>query len=319
MSAISDEKRRKAALYIVKTLTRQNSIIQKPLSRVNIKNIPDDTEPRIKDWIRRYKGAKEVYGSAAMAARAIRTRRPGDLDFAVDNPEYAANALAGIFKRKGYTTRINVDLKYQRYVVQIKKNKRWVDVIDIHPIQKFHTKYDFYGRSIPSEKIRGIPIQKVADQLLRKANSITQRRRDGSMGAPPHRELKDTRDFIQAAQLLLESLETRSRAEKKRAEQVRKALKVWKQYQKQLKNGGKVKTPKQISKTRAKKFVKKAVKKPSVDVDRLVFLDDDVLGVEKAKPARKKKGVKTVKKKVKKKKGLGKTVDELTEYINKQF
>jgi hypothetical protein len=318
MSRVSDEQRRKAALYIVKALSTQSSIIQKPLSKVNIKNIPDDVEPRIKDWIRRYRGAKEVYGSAAAATHAARPRPPSDLDIVVDNPKHAATALAGIFKRKGYTVRINVNPQWERYVVQIKKGNQWVDAIDVHPIKGFHTKYDLYGRSLPSEKIRGIPIQKVADQLLRKADALTRKRKDGTMGPPPRRELKDTVDFVQTAELLLESLEVRSAAEKKRAEQVRKALRVWKQHLKQLK--GKAKIPKQISKTRAKKFVRRAVKTPSVDVDRLVFIDDDVLGVKKPTKV-KKRGVKAVSKKpkAKKKKGLGKTVDDLTKYINKQF
>ena len=75
-----EQKRFDAALLIAKTLGNELSVVSKPLSSVDVKNIPNSVEPQIKDWIRKYKGKSEVYGSGAMSTHSFHARKPQDLD-----------------------------------------------------------------------------------------------------------------------------------------------------------------------------------------------------------------------------------------------
>ena len=275
MNLIQPEKARfDAALVIVKTLGNELSVISKPLASVDIKNIPNAVEPQVKDWIRKYKGKSEVYGSGAMSTHSFHARRPSDLDIVIDNPKHAAYSLAKIVKSKGYKVKIISNPQWGSYVVQIQTNGELVDALDIHPIKDHYGKYEFYGSSTAPLNKRGINLQRASDQLLRKAKSIMQIGKDGRMGAPMARELKDTTDFITTAELLLASLELKSRAQLARAQEVKKAVKIWKSYLKTLK--GKVSKTKHISRTRKDKFKRKAINNPSVDLDRLIFENGEI-------------------------------------------
>ena len=302
----SEQKRYNAAKVIVKTLENEYSVVSKPLSSVNIKNIPDNAEPAIRNYISTLKN-HEVYGSASGATHSIHARRPNDLDIVVTNPSKVAQDFSNIMRRKGIKTKVVGDPQWGSYIVQANIKGEWVDCCDVHPISDFRGKYDFYGSSKMPIKKNKISIQRLSDQLLRKANSITQRQKDGSMGAAPHREEKDTSDFIATAELLIASMQLKSQAQLAKAQQVKQELKVWKAHLRKLK-GSKTTNAKRkpLSATRQKKFVAKAVKKPGKDLDDLIFENGKV--IERKVPISKtKKKVQTPYNKRKAKRPYGKT------------
>ena len=276
----SEERRKQAALTIVRTLSEETSVVAKPMSSVNVKNIPDNAEPAIRSYIRTLKN-HEVYGSASMATHSIHARRPNDLDIVVTNPRKVAYDFSNIMRRKGIKTKVVGNPEWGSYVVQACQKGEWVDCCDIHPISKHGGKFDFYGSSQKPLTKNKINIQRSSDQLLRKFNAVTQiDPKTGKMGGSPHRDIKDTQDAIQIAELLLASMELKSKAQLAKAKKVKTELKVWKAHLRTL-NGGKsaTKTKKQkpISETRQKKFVKKAVKKPAKNVDDLIFENGKVV------------------------------------------
>ena len=262
--------RRSAALTICKSLGNELSVVATPLSQVDIRNIPNSTEPAVRNWIRTHAGRHEVYGSGAMATHRIHGRQPADLDIVIDNPRHAANALAGVMRGKGVPCKITPSKSPDAFVVQVKRRGEWVDALDIHPIAGHAGKYDFHGQSKPPMTANGINIQTAADQLLRKANAITQKG-----GAAPKRELKDTQDFISTAKMLLASIETRTAAQQARAKKVKAAIRVWESHLKTIKGAPPKPKRKQISKTRKTQYAKKAAASPGVNLDDLVFTSGD--------------------------------------------
>ena len=274
----AEERRKQAALTIVKTLSEETSVVAKPLSKVDIVNIPNNAEPAIKDWIRKYK-KHIVYGSGAMATHSIHARRPQDLDLVIDSPRVAASAFAKILRSKGHKVKVNYDPTWGSYVVQVgNREGGCVAAIDIHPLKGFEGKYEFYGSSLPPVIQKGINLQRAGDQLLRKANAITQRHKDGSMGAAPHRELKDTIDFITTTELLLASMELKSNAQLAKAKKIKEELKIWKTHLRTLQKGKESAVKrKPLSITRQKKFVAKAVKNPGKDIDDMIFENGKVI------------------------------------------
>lgn len=280
----TEEQRKQAALVICKTLSNETSVIAKPLSSIDVKNIPNSVEPLIRNWIRK-KANHEVYGSASMATHLIHARKPHDLDLVVSQPSSAANSLSALMRRHGVKTRIISKPDWDSYVIQTKDTKGvWVNAIDIHPAKGHYGKYELYGNSRPSLNVRGINLQQSSDQLLRKFNAITHRRLDGSMGGSPQREVKDTDDAIQIAEVLLASMELKSRVQLLKARKVKDAIEVWKVYLRRI-SGRDTKREKQISSMQTDKFVRKAVENPSKNLDSLVFMNGEI--TERVVPNRK--------------------------------
>lgn len=272
----TEEQRKQAALTICKTLSKETSIIAKPLSSINIENIPNSVEPLIRDWIRK-RANHEVYGSASMATHSVNARRPQDLDIVVSKPSSAANSLSILMRQHGIKTRIISKHAWDSYVVQTMDSKGvWVNAIDIHPTKGHYGKYELYGNSRPPFNVRGINLQQSSDQLLRKFNSITHRRRDGSMGGSPQREVKDTDDAIQIAEVLLSSMELKSKAQLLKAKKVRDAIQVWKAHLRRI-SGRDTKVENQISKVQQEKFTRKAIENPGKGLDSLVFENGEVV------------------------------------------
>ena len=274
----SEKRRKQAALTIVKTLHDEMSVVAKPMSAVNIKHIPDSVEPAIRNWLRKYH-AHEIYGSSSMATHSIHARRPNDLDIAVGNPGYVANSLASLMRSRGVKVKIVSDSTWGSYVIQVFSKGKYEDAVDIHPASSHGGKFEFYGASQEPLKKKGLSIQRSSDQLLRKFNAITQiDPKTGKMGAAPHREIKDTQDAIQITELLLASMQLKSKAQLAKAQKVKAELKVWKAHLTTLQGGKKKSTTKRkpLSATRQKKFVQKAVKKPAKDVDDFIFENGEV-------------------------------------------
>ena len=266
----TDKQRRTAALTIVKVLDDELSVVAKPLSQVDIRNIPDRVEPAVRSWIRGH-GNHEVYGSAAMATHQITGRQPADLDIVITDPNAAARSLATVMRRGGVKCRVTPSQSAGAYIVQTYLRSEWQDALDIHPLTGHAGAYEFYGRSKPPMTKNGIRLQRASDQLLRKANSVTGTRTDGTMGAAPARELKDTRDFVANARLLLASMETRTAAQTARARRVRGAINVWERHLKTMKGAPAKPKRKPVSKTRRTRYTQKARANPGVELDNLIF------------------------------------------------
>jgi hypothetical protein len=274
----TEQRRKTAAKTICSTLSKEFSVIAKPLASVNIRNIPDAAELAVRNWIRSHAGRHEVYGSSAMATHSVTARPPQDLDIVIDNPGHAARVLADILRRKRIKTKVTANPEWKSYVVQVMKNGAWVDAIDIHPIQEHSGKFEFHGESQKPIATRGINIQRASDQLLRKANAVTTIT-EGRMGAPEKRNFKDTIDFITTSELLLASLELKTKAQQARASQVRSAIKVWRSHLQTLEaapDKKKIGRKKPVSKTRADTYISKAKSRPAVDLDNLIFEEDSV-------------------------------------------
>ena len=274
----TEQQRKTAAKTIVATLGKEFSVIAKPLASVNIRNIPDVAEPAVRNWLRTHSGRHEVYGSGAMATHAVAARPPRDLDIVIDNPGLAAKALAGILRRKRIKTKIVSNPQWKSHVVQVMRNGVWVDAIDIHPIQEHAGKFEFHGASQKPIATKGINIQRASDQLLRKANAVTATT-EGRMGASEKRNLKDTIDFITTSELLLASLELKTKAQQARASQVRSAIKVWRSHLRTLEAAPgkkKIARKKPVSKTREDTYISKAKSRPAVGLDNLIFEEDGV-------------------------------------------
>jgi len=270
----SENLRYKSGIRILDILSNERSVVAKPMSQVNIRNIPDTVEPAIRDWIKKH-SQHEIYGSGAMKSRSIIARTPADMDLVINNPKSAVSAIASIMQNKGIKVKIESDPKYNAYKVQIQKQGKWVDSIDIHPTKGHYGKYEIYGSSQPPTIRDGMRIQKASDQLLRKARSVMGTDpRTGKMEAPPARRLKDTIDFITTAKLLIASKKLKGKAEYKRAMAAEKELKVWEKYLKSIEeNKGKKKITKkkQISKTRHKQFINFSLRNPTVPIEDIVF------------------------------------------------
>ena len=273
--------RRSAALTICKTLANELSVVAKPLSRVNIKNIPDSVEPAIRTWIKKHAGKHEVYGSAAAATHRIGGRRAGDLDIIVADPRTAANAVAAIMRRKKIRCQIAERKVGGGLVIKVQKGGKWVEAVDFNSPDGHVGKYELYGETKPPMKKKGVTIQRASDQMLRKANEITKKQPDGTTGAAPHRNLKDTRDFIETSKTLLASLILKSKADQQRAKKVRKAITVWERHLKTLEGAPKPAKRKPISKTRTKRFEQKARANPEPDTDDLIFIGSTPKVVER--------------------------------------
>lgn len=293
--SVQERKRKEAAKLIVKTLSNESSVVEKTLSKVDIKNIPNSVEPAIRNWIRQHKGKHEVYGSAAMATHSFGTRQPNDLDVVVENPRGVSQALSRLLRSKKITTKTVSKPKWNSYAIQIKDKKGdYQTAIDIHPIKGHAKKYELHGKTIGSSQKQGVTLQSATDQLLRKGNAITLTHK-GVMGAGPHRNVKDTEDFIATAKLLLSSMELKTEAKKAKATKLRAAIRTWESHLKQLKNGGAVSKKVVFTKPQKKRYVKKVVEQPEYPVDEFVFETEQ-------RVVRKKKVVKKPKPKQKRKK-----------------
>ena len=294
-----EQKRKRAALTIVKTFHNDYSVVARPLCAVNIKNIPDRAEPSIRQYIKGL-NKHEVYGSAALATHSFNARTPTDLDVVVQNPRQTANGVMKILRKKKYKTKIRANPKWNSYVVMIQHGNRWKDAVDIHPIKPHQSgKYDLWGAPQQPLTRNNIKVQRASDQLQRKFNAITQIRRDGTLGGIPKRELKDTIDAIATAEVLISSAEVRNAADDARIAKAKAALQIWKRHLRKLK-GAKTKKAvakrKPISAPKKRKYVKYATKRLDVELDNIIFCSPTKLRVRSAESITKWK-----KKRVKKK------------------
>lgn len=272
-------------MIILETVGHENSSVAKALKSTDAANVPNVTADALDRYLK-INPKHEVYGSLAIHTHSFGGRKPSDIDVVVSNPQKVASDVNRIMRRKGVKTNITHNPLFNSFVVQVEKNNNFVDAVDIHPIQGHGGKYDVFGQSLSPVRTDGINIQVAADQLLRKANSVMAKNKN-QFGPPQHRALKDTTDFITTSRLLLDSKELEAKAELKRVDEGRKALRSWKRHVQTLDGYNAKRTPigkDPILPTHEKRFINFALKNPKIDVDNIRLT---------------KKGVKQTKKKVK--------------------
>ena len=283
--SVKDQQLYNDGMIILETVGHENSSVAKALKSTDAANVPNVTADALDRYLK-INPNHEVYGSLAMHTHSFGGRKPSDIDVVVSNPRKVASDVNRIMRRKGVKTKIISNPQFNSFVVQVEKNNEFADAVDIHPIQGHSGKYDVFGQSLPPVRTNGINIQVAADQLLRKANSVMAKNKK-QFGPPEHRALKDTTDFITTSRLLLDSKELEAKAELKRVDEGRKALRSWKKHARTLEGYNSKRTAigkDPIPPTHEKRFINFALKNPEIDVDNIRLT---------------KKGVKQTKKKVK--------------------
>lgn len=225
----------KAGMTVVRTVSSEHSVYGTSPAKIDAADVPNDVEPEIYEHLRRLP-AHEVYGSVPAAAQSPVSRTPSDIDMVVPDPRATAYAIKAKFEAKGYETNITSMPRFNSYVVQVKNERgEFVDAADIHPMDGHYGSYDVHGQSLAPYHNDGLYVQRVADQLMRKSNSVLgNNRKDGGWGPAEHRQVKDTVDFVVTARTLLESKKLQAEAELKRVEKADKALDKWEAHVKTM-------------------------------------------------------------------------------------
>lgn len=294
MKLTAEEKRRHMdGMVLLKLLSDETSVIQKPLSPSEAKNVPNNTSSSISEILKSC-NRHEVYGSLAMQTKTFVQRSPNDIDMAVGNPAHISKRIEKALLSKGHKTNVEHNEQWGSFVVQTKKGNEWVDVADIHPIKDHKKVFDVFSESRPPKRVGGINIQVTADQLLRKGNSVMGwNPKTQVFGAEPHRKKKDVADFVSTSRLLLDSKQLQAEAEMAKVEKGRKALKSWERHAKKV-GAGKVKDP--IPETQEQRFIRHAVHNPSIDTETLTFKNktqfnnDGTVKINKKKSKKHKEG-----------------------------
>jgi hypothetical protein len=292
-----------AGMVIIKLASTARSLVRKKVLSAQARTITNQLGKAIDDWLAK-QSDHTIYGSLPASRQSFKARKPADLDIAVDDPTKAATEIVAIFKKK-YKKPINVVSSPggNRYGVQVKVGNKWVDAVDIHKSGMFYQKYDVFGETLDPYKQNRLKIQRLCDQLLRKANSIMKHNAFTGFGPLQERALKDTVDFINIARTLIESKEVRQLADIERKKNVKKAqkiiteikkakvaLKIWELHTRKIKDyGKKYKIYRDaIPDDRERKFIAHAKKHPRTPVKDMVFTNGKI-EIIKFKPVKVKK------------------------------
>lgn len=268
----AEQQRYDDGMTILKTVSDETSVVSKELKTTDAGNVPDRAAASLDKYIRSI-DKHELYGSLAMKSRTFAARKPNDVDIVVNQPKKVALDVRHIMQRTGSKARIESNPEFNSHVVQVKKGKEWVDAVDIHPLQEHKVKFDVYGKSLPPSIVKGVKVQRAADQLLRKANSVMgYNPKEKRMGPAEHRRYKDVVDFVTTSRLLLDSKQLKAEAELEQVKTGRKALVSWRKHARSLKKHDTKKS--KISKDpipeyREQQFIRYARLNPSVDVDSI--------------------------------------------------
>ena len=259
-----------AGITILETVGDEKSVISKNISTNDASNIPDKVTPKLDKYIKTIRH-HEIYGSAAMKSRTYAGRTPADIDIVVKNPRQKANRIAQLMRNHNIKVKVESNPEFNSHVVQVSKHGRvWEDAVDIHPIDTHKQEFDVYGKSQAPTTINGMKVQRASDQLLRKANSVMgYNKKEGRMGAPKHRELKDVVDFITTSRLLLDSKELQAEADIAQVKVARKELNKWKKHSKTLEGDKSAIGKDPIPEHREDQFISFAKKNPKVNPDNI--------------------------------------------------
>jgi hypothetical protein len=277
-----EQKLKNAGMVIVGAVSSEFSVYGEEPQMVNATNVPDDTEPAIYEHLRSL-SAHEVYGSVPAKSQSPVARAPADIDMVVPEPKVTAQAIKAQLEARGHKTNVTSNPQFGSYVVQVENEKgEFVDAADIHPLEGHYTKYEVHGESLPPYKMNGVFVQRLSDQLMRKANSVLGNNNNGKFGAAPHRQLKDEADFVTTARTLIDSKKLQAEADIKKAAEAEKALKLWEKRVKKHPDY----SPKMyavgrdpIPEKQEQKFIKFAEQHPEADVDNIVLGTDGHLRI----------------------------------------
>lgn len=283
----SEQRRYDDGMTILKTVSDETSVVSKELKTTDAANVPDRSAAQLDRYIRSI-DKHELYGSLAMKSRTFAARKPNDVDIVVNQPKKVALDVKRIMQRTGVKARIESNPQFNSHVVQVMKGKECVDAVDIHPLQEHKVKFDVYGESLPPSIVKGVKVQRAADQLLRKANSVMgYNPKEKRMGPAEHRRYKDVVDFVTTSRLLLDSKQLKAEAELEQVKSGRKALGSWRRHARSLKehDAKKSKIGKDpIPEYREQQFIRYARLNPSLDVDSIVLNKKGALGAPSKKP-----------------------------------
>lgn len=274
----AEQQRYADGMTILRTVGNETSVITKPLKTTDAANVPDRSAASLDRYIKTI-NKHELYGSLAMKSHTYHSRNPQDVDIVVNQPKKVAMDVRRIMQRSGFKARVESNPQFNSHVVQVEKKGEWVDAVDIHPLQEHNVKFDIYGESLPPREIKGVKVQRAADQLLRKANAVMQwNEKEGRMGAPAHRRKKDVIDFVTTSRLLLDSKQLKAEAELEQVKEARKALTSWRKHARNVRGrrGGVGRDP--IPEYREQQFIDYARGNPSVNVDSIVLNDRGARG-----------------------------------------
>lgn len=266
---------RKAGLLVMKTLTDQFSVYQKPVTTAKAKDIPKE----VHDFLDRFLKTNnaEVFGSLAMQSYTHVSRQPGDLDVVVPNPRFVAGHIADRLRRAGYRASVVEHPWFGSYAVKITlPNGTSVSVADVHDMDRHLVKHGVYGESRLPLPVGGMRVQAPEDQLLRKGNSLFGKNPKGGFGPAPHRAEKDLQDFLVIARTLLDSKKLQGEADLQKVKEAEKALRYLTEHAAQF--GGidqkKIRAD-PIPAAHERAFIRAAVANPEIDVEDLAFVGPD--------------------------------------------
>ena len=262
---------RKAGLLVMKTLTDQFSVYQKPISTKQAKDIPKEVHAFLDRFLKTNNA--EVFGSLAMQSYTHISRTPGDLDVVVPNPQYVATYIAGELRRAGYRTAVVQHPWFGSYAVKVvRKDGTSVAVADVHDMSRHLVRHEVYGESRLPLRAGGMRVQAPEDQLLRKGNSLFGTNTRGAFGPEPHRAEKDLQDFLVIARTLLDSKKLQGQADLKKVKQAEKALRYLETHAASVPGVSMTKVRADpIPAADERRFVRHAVANPEIDVEDLAF------------------------------------------------
>ena len=124
---------RKAGILLMKTLTDQFSVYQKPVSTKQAKDIPKEVHAFLDRYLKTTNA--EVFGSLAMQSYTHAARTPGDLDVVVQNPQYVAQYIANELRRAGHRAVVEQHPWIGGFAVKIARpDGTAVSVADVHDV-----------------------------------------------------------------------------------------------------------------------------------------------------------------------------------------
>jgi hypothetical protein len=265
-SRVSQEELRRAGLLVMRTLTDQFSVYQKPVSAKQGADIPREVHA----WLDRFLKTNnaEVFGSLAMQSYAHNPRTPKDLDLVTENPGLVANYLVAELRRAGYKAKAEDHPWIGGYAVKmLKRDGTEVTVADVHSMAKHLVKHEVYGESRLPLRVGGMRVQVAEDQLYRKGNSLFGKNAAGGDGPEPHRAEKDLQDFVVIARTLLDSKKLQGQADLKKVAQAEKALALLARHASAIPGVSKTTIRADpIPAADEKKFIRHAVQNPEIDV-----------------------------------------------------
>lgn len=262
---------RKAGILVMKTLTDQFSVYQKPVTTAKAKDVPKEVHAFLDRFLKTNNA--EVFGSLAMQSYTHVSRQPGDLDVVVQNPRFVAGHIADKLRRAGYRASVVEHPWFGSYAVKIAlPGGNTVSVADVHDMDRHLVRHEVHGESRLPLPVGGMRVQAPEDQLLRKGNSLFGKNPKGGFGPAPHRAEKDLQDFLVIARTLLDSKKLQGQADLRKVQEAEKALRYLTDHAAEFPGVDmkKIRTD-PIPAAHERAFIRAAVANPEIDVEDLAF------------------------------------------------